>query len=127
MSKYAYSYNQEEYYGEFDTRDEAREACIAEDDKEGPHAIWTAEIVPATDLLRAGATAYILSELAIERADEILSDDISADDYIITATDEQKAELGRVIVEWLCANAEFNRWGVRDVQEHSDEGGRGLE
>jgi hypothetical protein len=121
MKKYAYSYDQEEYHGEFDTRAEALAECIANDDSDGLHAVWTGEIVEGLDLLRAGSRAYFLAENAIDLADEMLSDDIAADDRIIDVTDAQKEELGRVIVEWLCANAECCRWGVKNVQEHSDE------
>jgi len=121
MSKYAYSYDQEEYHGEFDTRGDALAEAISDGDSDGPHAVWTGEIVEGQELLRTGSKAYFLAERSIEQADEMLADEIAADDYIIEVTDAQKEELGRVIVEWLCTHAGFCRWGVKNVQEHSDE------
>jgi hypothetical protein len=119
-TKYAYSLNEEDFHGEFDSREaavaEAKEEC--EHDGYGQSAVWTGRIVKGADLLRAGYRPHSLGESAIARADEILENDISADDYIITATDEQKEELGRIIVEWICTHCEFHRWGVQDVQAH---------
>lgn len=123
-TKYAYSLNQEEYHGEFASREEAIAEATAEcwHDGHGQTIVWTGKIVEGADLLRAGYRPHSLGESAIAQADEILENDISADDYIITATDEQKADLGRIIVEWICTHCEFHRWGLRDVQEHEIEG-----
>lgn len=120
---YAYSLNGEEYYGKFASREaaiaEAEEVCGH--DGYGQRVVWTGRIVEASFFLRGGYTAYSLAENIIERADESLIDEIAADDCIISATDEQKAELGRLIVEWICTHCEFHRWGVKDVQEHEIE------
>ena len=122
MSKYAYSLDGERYHGEFD--DEA--AALAEVGQEVENEcedgdvriVYIGKVVPAVDFLRKRNPHWI-GERIEEDIECGLNDEIGWEDAIMELTKEQRGELGKLVVEWLCTNAHFACWGVTDVKEHS--------
>ena len=113
--KYAYSFDEERYHGEFNSIEEALSEARSSRDDEG--AVWIGRIKPAKDFLRERNPLW-LGERVEEEAEYNLADEIGWEDQIITLTKDQKIELGKLITEWLCDNASFNCYGVADVKEY---------
>jgi len=117
---YCWSLDQEEYHGEHDSRESAIGEAM--DDIDADHGatavVWTARVVPAHTFLRGEVMAKLVAERIIEFCDEMLANDISADDYIVQADNAKRLELGNMVIDWLYKNAEFTRYGVDDVEEH---------
>jgi hypothetical protein len=112
--KFCYSTDEEEFYGEFDSREEAlAEARGCKD--EG--CVWTGVIKPAMSFLRRREDW--IAEWTVERLDESLYDEIAADDCIIKLEPEKTKALGKLILDFLEQHASFSRWGVGDIQEHA--------
>jgi hypothetical protein len=112
--KYCYSTDEEEYYGEFDSREEAlAEARNCKD--EG--MVWTGVVKPAVDYLRKWHKST--GERIAEALDENLADYISGDEAIFDLAPEKCEELGKLITDFIEQHAVFNRWGVGDIQEHA--------
>ena len=113
MPKYAYSLDQERYYGEFDTREDAlAEGC---GDSEGG-TVWTGEIRFAVDIL--SKYEEHIAERIVESADLMLMDDIASDEDIVTLSKDKYQALGKLVVEYLREHADWNAWGVIATQEH---------
>jgi len=113
--KYAYSFDEERYHGEFDSIEEAlSEARSSRDDE---CVVWIGRIKLAKDFLRERNPVWF-GERVEEEAECSLADEIGWDDEIITLTNDQKIELGMLITEWLCSHAHFNCYGVADVKEY---------
>jgi hypothetical protein len=113
QQKYCYSTNEEEYRGEFDSREEAlAEARMYKDEGH----VWTGVIKPAMSFLRRREDW--IAGWTVEQLDESLCDEIAADDCIIKLEPERVEELGKLILDFLDEHATFTRWGVGDVQEH---------
>lgn len=121
MTKYSYSLDGERYNGQFDTEEEALAEVgqEAEDECEpgDERIVYTATIAPATDFLRKNNALWI-GERIEEDIECNLNDDIGWDDRIVELTNEQREELGKLVIEWMCTHAHFNCWGVVDVKEH---------
>jgi hypothetical protein len=114
MTTFAYSLDEEIYFGEYDTPREALDeaANAAEDD--GHTCVWIANIVPAKTLV----VPNWLGEQIRAYLDEQLADNIGGDDAIVDMTDEQETALGKIIIDWLDANGCFTRWGVVHPVRH---------
>jgi len=110
MTKYAYSVDQEVYYGEFDSRQDALAA--GKDCAEGG-VVWTAEIKQGIEYLDAQSVGAAI----VEMLDEQLSDDIRADDAILELRADLCEKLGKQVLSFLRINAEWNAWGVKNVHE----------
>ena len=115
---YCYSTNEEEYYGAFDTREEALAEATAEleghDEPGETRKVWTGVQRPAMHFLRK-ITEHLGRDFA-ERIDEWLADNIAAEEEIVEVKDY--AALGAALLDVLEQHAEFNRWAVHQVQEH---------
>ena len=115
---YCYSTNEEEYYGAFDTREEALAEATAEleghDEPGETRKVWTGVQRPAMHFLRK-ITEHLGRDFA-ERIDEWLADNIAAEEEIVEVKDY--AALGAALLDVLEQYAEFNRWAVHQVQEH---------
>lgn len=116
MTKYAYSLDEERYYGSFDSI-EAALLDAREDAEEGACVVWVGEIVDAATLLRKRA-AWKVADSSIEEADEFLVDAIGWDDQVIELTGKQINELGELITNWLCDNASFNAHAIINAKEY---------
>jgi hypothetical protein len=110
--KYAYSTDQETFYGEFDTESDA----LAEGSSctDPGCTVWVGEIVYAMDLLRKRTW---LAEDCIDRMNDSLSDDIGGDDYPVEMSQEKLLELNALILDFVEKNASFVRWGVKNTKE----------
>lgn len=111
--KYCYSYDEENYVGDFDSREEAYLEAEADQDEE--QGIWTGVIKPAVDFLEGYKN---VGDDIVERLDEQLWDDISSEDAIMELSSGHCDELGKMVVEFLKENASFNSWGVTDIVQH---------
>ena len=124
MTKYAYSLDEERYYGQFDSIEEALaevgQAADADALEEGEHTriVWIGEVTEATEVLRKRNPQWIADRL-IEEAEEYLGDNIGWDDHIIELTPEQGKQLGELITDWLCKNASFNAYGITNAKKHT--------
>lgn len=98
--KYSYSTNEENYEGEFDTPEEAAQACFAENPDH--HVCWVGEAV------RPQPENFIDGDLLIEHIME--QDEFSGDwaEAWPEATKEQKADLDErlknMFLEWMDAH-----------------------
>ena len=124
MSKYAYSLDEERYYGQFDSIEEALAEVgqVAEDaaleESEYTRTVWIGEVTEAAEVLRKRNPLWIVDRI-IEDADEYLNENIGWDDRIIEVTPERAKELGELLTDWLCKNATFNAYGITNVVEHT--------
>lgn len=122
--KYAYSLDEERYTGQFDTIEEALAEAgqAAEDDalEEDAHTrtVWIGEITEASEFLRKRNPVWVADDV-LERAEDHLSDNIGWDDHIIDLSTEQRKELGTLVTEWLCKNANFFAFGIRNAKEYT--------
>lgn len=114
MKKYAYSLDQERYYGEFDSREDA---LVAGCDNADGGTVWTGEIRLAVDMLN-GASEIILAERIVESVDLMLMDDISWEEEIVELSSDKQQELGKLVIDYLREHADWNAWGVIATQEH---------
>lgn len=121
MTQYAYSTDQENYSGLFDTVAEAQGEATASMDMSGDYepgdeyAYWIGEVQPAEALLQASR----IGQDFIERLDEWLADDIPADcGPIAELSNGDQAELGRLVIEFVRAKGGFKRYGITNAVEH---------
>jgi hypothetical protein len=121
VDQFAYSIDQESFTGPFDSVDQAlaasQEDLASESEPGEVRAVWVGKVMPADRFLKR-QHAHIGEDIG-SRIDEILSDDIPADEPIIKMTAEQNAELGTVVVNWLKDNVAITRFAVVNVAEHS--------
>lgn len=111
---YCYSTNQEEFYGEFDTVEEAiAEGRDAFDD--GDETVYVGEVVHAKEFLLSGKS---IAENIIENIDENLSSEIYAEEAILTMEDTGLEGLGELILNYVKENADFHRWGVKNIKAY---------
>lgn len=114
---YSWSVNEENYQGEFATREEAVEEGIDDVDcDEGQQAtIWTGRNVPfepSPDWLGSIVIEHI-SENGFEECGD------AATDWYDRITPEQKIALGKLIVEAVERICPVQFWHVEDVQKHT--------
>ena len=109
--KWAFSLDGEEYYGEYDSPDEALEAAKEETDSDN-RLLHVAKIQFARDLLPD--TLDVVDGI-LERADELLTECIVSDDVIVELDEEKTEELENSIVDFLRNHARFNRWSIDDT------------
>lgn len=117
---YCWSRDGEEFHGYFETREEALDEATADAACDhGPDDVvilYTGEQRHAMHYLRKWEAS--IAEHLIEQLDEWLIDHIASDDIIVEVEKEKRAELGKLILDWVEKNASFNRWAVDGVQEH---------
>lgn len=117
--RYCWSHDEEEYHGDFDTREAALAEATAElegnDEPGETRAVWTGVQRKALYFLRRRAE-HIGRDFA-ERMDEHLGDEIAADDPVVNITDLRA--FGSALLDLLERHATFGRWAVAEVQEHA--------
>ena len=110
--KYAYSLDEEEYYGPFDTYGEAyAEGCsnVYED----RHSFWIAEVIDTASRLRDEAEH--IAEWVIDIVETKMCEFIPTDDDIIEATQSQLENIGNGIIDVVLANCKLARFGVENA------------
>ena len=121
-TKYAWSSNEEEYYGCFDSHEEALNAAIdSTPEGERPEFFHTVEIIDTHERLLEGCSASYIADRVIEMFDELVSDFIPADEEIVEiivpgnklSEVEALREFGKAIVDLTFKHCTFNRYGVK--------------
>lgn len=113
-TSYAYSLDEAEFFGGFASREEALAAGRASHCGACPCPVWTGVSRHALHFLRRDAK--IIGASIAEQLDEWLLDDIVSDDRVIDIADPES--FGLAILDLLQKHAEFNRFGISDVQRH---------
>lgn len=115
---YCYSTDEEEYFGVYDTREEALAEATADlegaDEPGETRKVWTGVQRHAMYFLRKSAER--LGRDFAERIEEWLVDNIAAEGEIVEVKDY--FALGSALLNMLEQHATFNRWAVHQVQEH---------
>lgn len=121
MTKLCYSTNQEDYH-EAESKDcegaalEAMNDLLGEAEPGEVRTVWVGEVKPAVEFLRS--RECWIAEDVIERLEELLADEISADDTIIKMPPHKVYDLGKLILDYLEEHATFTRFGVANTTEH---------
>lgn len=109
--EFAYSTDEEQYRGHEATREAAIEAAIHEIDDDWT-VIWTGR---AVRFKPCGVAEYVIEQLQEQAHDECGE---YAEDYLTSVTEEQEAELNRMIVDWASSVETPTFYTVTDVQQH---------
>ena len=117
--KYCYSFDEERYYGEFDSIEAAiGGARVGRGEDTGCARVWIAEVVPAVSFLR-GTKWQPYAENILESADQLVCDDVVSDDPVFSFSDEHKDELNQLILRFLELHAKCSTYGIRNPVEYS--------
>lgn len=116
--KYAYSFDQDEYTGSFDSFDEAYDAAKNElEFVEDPQTeVWIAEIIDAEAYLRD--QAQYIAKRFIDIMETQLCDNMPAEEYMILPNPDGPDRLikfGNAIIDATVANCEFLHFGVENA------------
>lgn len=109
---YSRSTDQEYYYGEFDTEEEAAE--IAFNDDSDLETIWVSEVIP-TIAHNFVNPRYILECIAESAYDE----HECADDWLVDLikNSDKMAELKKLLGDWIQSNEPPDFWSVGKEKE----------
>ena len=115
---YCYSTDEENYFGDYSSRDDAladgTAALEGADEPGETRLVWTGVQRHAMHFLRSRAADAAQSFAA--QMEEWLCDDIVSDDQIVVVADAKR--FGNALLDLLQQHARFDRWAVDDVQEH---------
>jgi hypothetical protein len=118
-ARYCYSTDEENYFGDIATREDALAEGTAEldghDEPGETRTVWTGVQRHAMNFLRRSAKQIGID--FAERIDEWLADNIAAEDSIVNVADPDA--FGAALLALLEQHATFDRWAVADVQEHA--------
>ena len=121
MTQYAYSTDQENYHGPFDTVAEAQGEATVSMDQSGDYepgdecSYWIGEVQTAEAFLQADR----IGQDFVERLDEWLADNIPSDNGpVVALSTGDQAELGRLVIEFVRAKGGFQRFGIANAVEH---------
>jgi hypothetical protein len=116
--KWCYSFNEENFEGDFDTKEQAIDEAIwyYKDDEKDQDFIWVGQIKPVSVGVNIDSLLEQLGEEAYEEAGEY------AEDYLTNVTlSHQKIleqRLNNVLVAWMKEyNYEPNFWAVENVKK----------
>jgi hypothetical protein len=112
--EYCYSTNEEDFFGKFDSREDAAAEAFSDDAEQ--ELVFTAEIVHAKTFLDGMNSGY-MAESVIEQIDEHLHENIGGDEANISLGRDAEKELGELIIAFVKEHGDFHRWGVKNVQE----------
>ena len=111
--KYCYSTNGEEFNGEFDTiKDALCETMNCEDSG----TVWIGEIVHATEFINGKCLPF--AGTVVENIDEYLYDCVGGEEATVTMGASALEEFGEMIFAFVKENADFHRWGVKNVKRY---------
>lgn len=104
---YCYSTDEERYHGNFSTEEEA----IAEASAEG-RGFWLGEVDYPSDFL----SPYFVGDGIVDNLTELLHDQVGEVAECFTMTDEQKIEVGKVVIAMIDASPGFHCFGVKNIR-----------
>lgn len=110
MDKYCYSYNEENYHGKYDSREEALDAAIESDNE--------AKTIEIAKVIKIDPSFYFDLESLIETMNEQASDNEFGfvEDDIIDI--DNFRELEKEIKELIDQYCSINYYTVGDIQKH---------
>lgn len=120
--KWCYSTDGESYSGRFDTEDAARGAAIddlhefCEDDIE--FSYWLARCCHPLDSIKHDKRLLWSGERFMEQVEEWCADEISADDWILDMTEDDKVALGKLVFDFIRSRAKIQYYGITDAVEY---------
>jgi len=112
--QYCHSTVGDEFTGLFDSREEALEEGINEDDRRN-EVIYTGRVIPMIGFLKN--RTWIGEDVLTDLCDEV-SEDMMVEEPVFRYTKEQADELTKIIIEWVVANVKNQRYLVDDMQSH---------
>ena len=117
-ARYCYSTDEETFYGDFRTRDEAVSAAArsleGEDEPGEMRRVYIAVKQHPTLFLEREAAR--IGERFVEWVDEWMCDYIAADDFIVRVAD--KDAFGAALIALLRQHATFHSWNADDITWH---------
>lgn len=117
-ARYCYSTDEETFYGDFSSREDAvaaaAESLEGQDEPGEKRKVYTAVKQHPTIFLEHEASR--IGEHFVEWVDEWMCDYIAADDYIVRVAD--KAAFGAALVGLLRQHATFHSFNADNITEH---------
>jgi hypothetical protein len=111
--KYAYSLDEEDYVGPFDTYKEAyNEGVVSVEEN---RSFWIAEVIDTVSKLRDDAEH--IADWVIDIVETKMWDFVSAEDDILEFTRDQLKTMGNGIIDIVFANCKVVRFGVENAVE----------
>lgn len=111
--KYAYSYDEENFTGEFDSPEAAAEEAFDNDPE--MESVYVGEVV------KEAAHAFVNARLIVENLQEQAADDCGewAEDWLeaLQKNKEKLAELEQVVGDWIQEQYPPTFWTVKNVKE----------
>lgn len=112
--KYAYSLDEEDYVGPFDTYEQAY-AEGAANVEEGQASFWIAEVIDTVSKLRNDAEH--IADWVIDVIETKMCEFIPTDDDMLEFTRDQLNTMGNAIIDAVFANCKAVRFGVENEVE----------
>ena len=113
--KYAYSTDEENYVGEFDTLEQAAQEAFDNDDE--------LESVSVAEIVKKTAHAFVNPHLVIEQVQEAAADESGewSADWLdsLQKDDDKMGELKALVGEWIQAQEPPRFWTVENAKEVS--------
>lgn len=107
--KYSYSFDEEQYFGEYDTPAQAETAAREEGYDEGYTGAWIAENRPARSMLSAAEIGdqiyWFIAQSLYEEIGEVAAGHF-------TFTTEEETVLGELVLDWIESVPGFNCYGI---------------
>lgn len=118
MTQYAYSFNEEEFFGPFDSVAEAIAEALSERERqtegECPDIYIGTVVTPQEVLVADDNPSYIVTRI-LEMFDELLMDHIGSEDEVFSYPADKRDELGLAIIKLVLEYTKPKRFGVKDV------------
>lgn len=111
MSKFCFSRNEEEFEGDFDTREDA--AAEAFEIYPDHDYVWVGEVRDPTEWIRP----VWIGELLYEQLAEALMEEVGEAEENFKLTDAEQKELGEVVLKWIAEHGGFKCFGVKDIRQ----------
>jgi hypothetical protein len=110
--KYAYSLDEEEYVGPFDSYDDTYSAgsdAIQDDDQT---SFWIAEVIDTASRLREDAEH--IAEWVVDIVETQMCYFVASDEHMLEFTPDQLKTMGNAIIDAVFANCKVVRFGVEN-------------
>lgn len=113
--KYAYSLDEEDYVGPFDTYDDAYSAGVDAIQDADQTSFWIAEVIDTVSKLRNDAEH--IADWVIDVIETKMCEFIPAEDEMLEFTRDQLKTMGNAIIDAVFANCKVVRFGVENEAE----------